>query len=161
MTHLYLDTEFNGHGGELLSLALADPMGNHWYGVLQHDVRALHPWVAEHVEPYFDMVPARLRQAHARKGVEHGTLRFDRPYFRNSLIDYLGKRLGEGLTIIADWPADFMHLLELFRGDDYASSWVPNLNMILVNTPPGQPVPEVPHNALSDAIALMELFEKG
>lgn len=39
---LYLDTEFNGHGGELISLALAAEDGRHWYGA------ALMHWHAGH-----------------------------------------------------------------------------------------------------------------
>lgn len=32
---IYLDTEFNGHGGELISIALVDENGQDFYGVCE------------------------------------------------------------------------------------------------------------------------------
>ena len=48
---LWLDTEFSGHNSaQLISLAIADPHGSHWYGVLPLPAN-VDPWVAEHVVP--------------------------------------------------------------------------------------------------------------
>ena len=46
-TYIYLDTEFNGFGGELISLALVEPIsGKTFYRVKQIPM-APHPWVAD------------------------------------------------------------------------------------------------------------------
>ena len=138
--NLYLDCEFNGHGGELISLALADERGaasDHWYGVwpLPENV---HPWVAENVIPKLGMVPC-----------QPGLCRL-------ALREYIKHRSGDGrLTIWADWPDDFAHLMRVMSGPSYDESWMVDCTMKLITTPPGEPKPETPHNALSDAIALM------
>lgn len=135
--NLYLDSEFDGHGGSLISLALAADDGSHWYGVFRDF--ALEPWVKEHVIPkIYGMTP-----------VVEGTPEL----VRFSLNEYLAVRLG--CTIWADWPADFEHLMHLMRGPEYSTSFLIPCTMQLINTPEGEPRPEIPHNALSDAIALM------
>ncbi|MFZ4808632.1 MAG: hypothetical protein ACOYLQ_15365 [Hyphomicrobiaceae bacterium] len=129
---LYLDTEFNGHGGELISLALASDKGPHtFYGVLPLPER-IHPWVAEHVIPILDREPEPV-------GV-----------FRMRLQHFLERYGDEG--VIADWPDDFAHLMRVMSGPDYTESWCVPLDMRLLNS--GDVQPDRPHNALSDAIAL-------
>jgi hypothetical protein len=129
---LYLDTEFNGFGGQLISLAIASPCGDHWYRSLPLPDQ-IHPWVAEHVVPLIDREP-------------------DTPAaFRASLWDYLKKH--EGKTIIADWPADFAHLMACCCEDNGIS---PRLEIDMQLIISGEIKPEIPHNALSDAVALME-----
>lgn len=132
MDQLYLDTEFNGHGGQLLSIALANKTGKHFYGRLPDPVN-WHPWVTEHVVPFFDIEPEPTE-----------LLRF-------RLQSYL--RVRQPVTIYADWPADFGHLMDLFVGPTFDVSFCPAITMVLLNN--SAPVPERPHNALSDAIALM------
>lgn len=67
----YLDTEFDGHGGPLLSLALvaADGLGFHASIV---SVRAADPWVQANVEPLTNQhdadVTAILKQPHQMGG---------------------------------------------------------------------------------------------
>lgn len=145
---LYLDSEYNGHGGDLISLALAAPTGSHWYGILRKPMAEdLHPWVAENVIPVLDQTGVG---AHAVTMVRGPS------YFRESLHEYLvARRHPSQLTIYADWPDDFAHLLKLMRGDSYDESWMVPCTMQLIVTPEGAPKPEIPHNALSDAIALM------
>ena len=49
---LYLDTEFNGFKGELISLALFNVDGNHFYEVLELPADyCVHPWVKANVVP--------------------------------------------------------------------------------------------------------------
>jgi len=134
MSRLYLDTEFNGHGGELISLALAAPDDKHWYGELPLP-HGIDPWVAEHVIPHTGakvMLP---------------------DLFRASLSEYLRTR--SGATIYADWPDDFAHLMRLMSGPEYAQSFMIPCTMRLIVTPDGEPKPAIPHHALSDAVALM------
>lgn len=149
--NLYLDTEFNGHGGNLISLALAAPDGKHWYGILRRPMADdLHPWVAEHVIPKLDQTGVG---AHAFTMVRGPS------FFRASLREYLSARQDD-LTIYADWPDDFSHLLTAMRGDSYDESWMVPCTMRLIVTPEGEPQPEFPHNALSDAIALRDWHKR-
>lgn len=131
--NLYLDTEFNGHGGELISLAIAAEDGRHWYNVMP-EPRVWNEWVFEHVFPHLDKPPVEA------------------DFFRASLHEYLRQR--EGATIYADWPDDFAHLMRLMSGPAYEKSWMVGCRLVLLTE--SDPKPEKPHNALSDAIALME-----
>jgi hypothetical protein len=144
--NLYLDTEFDGHGGKLISLALAADDGTRWYAI-HPSVWALQtfdPWVAEHVMP--DAVLKALPRTASFFGETEAE-------FRASLRAYLEPR--PGATIWADWPDDFGWLMSLMSGPSYADSFMIRCTMQLIETPPGEPKPEIPHNALSDAIALM------
>lgn len=136
--NLYLDTEFDGHGGELLSLAIAGTDGSQWYGIF--NAACTNDWVAEHVAP-------KLYALQPTVSGDFGTL-------RASLKEYLTQR--ENCTLWADWPADFEHLMRLMCGGSYAESFMVPLAMALIITPDGEPRPEHPHNALSDAIALRD-----
>lgn len=134
--NLYLDTEFDGHGGKLLSLALVGDDQSRWYAVF--DDKPENAWVREHVKPkLFELEPT----------VDGNLLTL-----RTSLNAYLLRR--EGCTIWADWPADFEYLMQLMRGDSYDQSFTIPCTMKLIITPDGEPKPKAPHNALSDAIAL-------
>lgn len=145
--NLYLDTEFNGHGGELISLALAAEDGKHWYCIHPDTWRRrdADPWVKEHV------LPDAVLKAMPRTASFFGETAVE---FRASLKEYLLTR--SGATIWADWPDDFAHLMRLMSGPSYAESFMIPCTMQLIVTPPGEPKPEIPHNALSDAIALMK-----
>ena len=55
----FLDTEYNGWGGALLSLALVPDDGEELYLTLDWD-GALEPWVERNVIPYLDTVPDGL-----------------------------------------------------------------------------------------------------
>lgn len=143
--NLYLDTELDGHGGELISLALAADDGNHWYGVTQHV--PTNEWVREHVHPHIFRMPCTINDWQPPEE------------FRVSLRQYMGHRAG--CTIWADWPADFEHLMRLMAaGPSYDQSFMVPCTMQLIETAPGEPKPEIPHNALSDAIALMQWHQR-
>ena len=115
--NLYLDTEFDGHGGDLISLALAAEDGVHWYGVFETFV--LDEWEQENVEPkLYAMQP---------------TLQGGRDVVRFSLKEYLTAR--SGCTIYADWPADFEHLMHLMCGETYSESFMVPCTMQLIATP--------------------------
>lgn len=130
---LYLDTEFNGHGGELISLALvSDRELDHFYGVLPLP-DYVHSWVKEHVIPKLNREP----EPHDE--------------FRMRLHHYLERHAGE--EIIADWPDDFALLMRVMSGPDYERSWMVPCDMRLVVS--GDVQPDLPHNAFSDAEALM------
>jgi hypothetical protein len=71
--------------------------------------------------------------------------------FRMRLHHFLEEHGSE--EIIADWPDDFALLLRVMSGPDYERSWMVPCEMRLVVS--GDVKPERPHNALSDARALM------
>lgn len=130
---LYLDTEFNGFGGELISLALVSSVnGEEFYGVLPLP-KKIHPWVKKNVIPYLEQAPET------------------RGAFETRLIAYL--RRHEHEDIIADWPEDFVHLLKcLCAPFGFRVDIDPTLVLI---TTDGKVNPVTPPNALSDARALM------
>jgi hypothetical protein len=142
----YLDTEFNGFGGELISLALvpADSEVPTFYRVVEWTQPTV-PWVAEHVIPHLGMDPVS-RETAARE-----------------LAAYLN--LYGWKTIVADWPTDFEHFLGLLITGPGQMVDVPPFDMEFRR---GGFDPathsRIPHNALEDAIALRnyrEQFPKG
>jgi hypothetical protein len=56
----FLDTEFNGFGGDLISLALVPEYGDREYYAVLPLPEELHPWVARNVVPYLSSVPPGL-----------------------------------------------------------------------------------------------------
>lgn len=137
----YLDTEFNGFGGELISLALvpADKEVPPFYCVVEWQAPTV-PWVAEHVIPHLEMEPIHRSAASAE------------------LARYLN--LYGWKTIVADWPTDFEHLLALLITGPGRMVDVPSFDMELRRSsfdPAAHS--RIPHNALEDAIALRDYRE--
>lgn len=134
---LFLDTEFNGFDGDLISMALVSGDDRQWYQVLMSPTN-IDPWVAENVIPYLDQQPV------------------DKEFFGASLQNFLSNFYG--CEIIADWPADFQHLCRWMTGMGANIGWqIPiECTMKLVVSP--ELNPEVPHNALSDAKALRKWY---
>lgn len=130
---LYLDCEFNGHGGSLISMAIvSDVDGEEFY--LEVDCKEpIHPWVKENV------IPKLIGKTAPRHN------------FIALLVMYLNKHIGE--DIVADWPHDFTLLMNEMAGPNYESSYLFPCTMRLINSGPTNP--EIPHFALSDAKALM------
>jgi hypothetical protein len=136
MTTLYLDTEYNGFGGELISMALVSPEGHKWYEVRELPNK-IHPWVKEHVVPVLDKEPQRPLIFKAM--FQHWLVRFKSP------------------LIICDWYADAQHFCEMLSGSEYGTSLDFEFNLKCLKTPPNdRPNSKLPHNALADAKALME-----
>jgi hypothetical protein len=97
----YLDCEFNGFDGELISLALvpADPRIDPFYEVVQWSERPVSKWIRENVVPKLDKDPV------------------DRETVARALARYLSTvalQTGELPQIEADWPTDLVHFAQLF-----------------------------------------------
>lgn len=137
MTQLYLDTEFNGHGGKLISMALVSPGGYRWYCVRSMEDEIIHPWVQENVIPKLNWDAAPFGDAR----------------FSKSLHDFLGQF--DNPEIICDWNADAALFCQWLSGPTYETSLDYPCRITILKTPPGQPVSKNPHNALADAEALM------
>jgi hypothetical protein len=139
----FLDTEFNGFGGDLISLALA-PADDRYpplYLALE-TVPQPDPWVAEHVLPLLHAGPVAP------------CLLPNRGAFGPAIAQYLLPR--DMPVIVADWPDDirlFCQALTLGNGE---SVRVPPIRFDM--RPDLGPIPPlaagVPHNALCDAMAL-------
>jgi hypothetical protein len=135
MTMIYLDTEFNGFGGGLISLALVGMTGEQFYEVCELPAN-VDIWVKQHVVPVLGKEP--MRPLLFRQAFQQWIVQFDNP------------------EIVCDWHVDAQHFCEMLAGFDYGSSLDFAFTMRVLKTPPGQPISKVPHNALADAVALME-----
>lgn len=134
-TKLWLDTEFNGFGGEFISAALVGEDGQYWYKTI--DCKTPIPWTATHVMP--------------RLGIEPTS--FDD--LQESLRQFLNQF--KRIVIIADWPTDIEHFCNLLSVRPHNGS--------IIHTPPltfeiktglnGKGTSAVPHNALEDARSIM------
>ena len=140
----FLDTEYNGHGGELLSLALVPDDGEEIYLTLKLEEPPVE-WVERHVVPYLDHVPDQL-----------SCPRLDRRDAAEALERYL--RHDETALIFADWPDDiaqFCNLLVIGQGDMVDLRHLTFQLRPLTNFSTARNS-KVPHNALHDARALRD-----
>jgi hypothetical protein len=140
----FLDTEYNGIGGALLSLALVPDQGEELYLTFATD-EPIADWVQQHVVPYLDMVPEGL-----------SCPRLSRRDGAHALERYL--RHDEEPLIFADWPEDiaqFCNLMVTGPGDMIDTRHVTFRLQPMSNFSTAANS-KVPHNALHDARALRE-----
>ena len=140
----FLDTEYDGWGGKLLSLALVSEHGEELYLTLAWE-GPLEPWVERNVVPYLDKVPEplispRLSRADAARTVAH----------------FLAGD-GEPL-IVADWPEDISLISALLVTGPGVMVEVPPITFRFVELSGFSTAAnsKVPHNALHDARALRD-----
>lgn len=129
---MWLDTEFNGWHGELISLALVAEDGREFYEVLG----CLEPvaWVKENVMPVLN-----------KDNVSVKTL-------QNKLDKWL-KRYNRA-QVKADWPDDVKHFCEVLITGPGKYIRTPSLTLEIITHLPGtHETSLVPHNALADARA--------
>lgn len=140
----FLDTEFDGFGGPLLSLALVPEDGSEeLYLVI--DQAASDPWVQRHVVPFLDHVPE------AQKGP-----RLSRSAAAGALAHYLA--FDDAAEIIADWPEDLAHLSMLLVTGPGKMHPVPGLLLRFIPLAGFSTARNsaIPHNALHDARSLRD-----
>jgi hypothetical protein len=141
----FLDTEFNGFGGQLISIALVPEYGDREYYAVLPPPAEPDPWVVQFVFPYLNAVPPGLvvepmpREAVARE-LAH--------YFAGDPEP----------VIIADWPEDvaqFCYLLITGPGTRVTTT---TLGFLVLDSPGFSTAEnsQVPHNALHDARALRD-----
>lgn len=139
-TKIYIDTEFNGFGGELISMALAAEDGREFYEVLELPPEgSIDPWVAKHVIPILNKQPV------------------PKATFQHNLLKFLSKYTE--VLIVADWPEDLKFFNQmLITGPGRCMSTPGRLYTVLDrNLPDTSEVSKIPHNALEDARALRDL----
>lgn len=139
----YLDCEFNGFGGELISLALvpADARIDPFYEVVQWSERPVSKWIRENVVPKLDKDPV------------------DRETVARDLARYLSTvvlQTGELPQIIADWPTDLVHFANIFVLGPGMMVGVVDFDLQYRKYSEFKTADHSarPHNALSDAQAL-------
>ena len=140
----FLDTEYNGWGGELLSLALVPDDGEELYITLNWDV-PLDSWVERNVLPYLDTVPDSLRSE-----------RMSRIDAAETIAHYLAG--DPEPLIVADWPEDIALLNALLLTGPGMMVEVPSLTFRYLPLAgfSTAATSAVPHNALHDARALRD-----
>lgn len=141
----FLDTEYNGFGGELLSLALVAEHGDEELYFTLPVPGALHPWVERHVIPFMNMVPS-MHQAPA----------LDRVSAAHALATFLAN--DRDIEIIADWPEDIAQICMLLLTGPGEIVRTPPLRFRFAALPGFSTAgaSAVPHNALYDARALRD-----
>ena len=140
----FLDTEYNGWGGALLSLALVPDDGEELYLTLDWQGE-LEPWVERHVVPYLDAVPEPLISS-----------RMNRPDAARAVAHYLAG--DPDPLIVADWPEDIAQLCNLMitgPGDMIETRHV-TFRLAPMSNFSTAANSRVPHNALHDARALRD-----
>lgn len=140
----FLDTEYNGIAGALLSLALVPDDGDELYLTFQTS-DALVDWVDRHVVPYLDSVSPQL-----------SCPRLSRADAAHALEQYL--RHDEEPLIVVDWPEDiaqFCNLMVTGPGDMIETRHV-TFRLTPMSNFSTAANSKVPHNALHDARALRD-----
>ena len=132
----FIDAEFNGFGGQLISLALVpeDEEAVPFYEVLA--CANPNSWVTDHVVPVLQKQP------------------ISRPELISKLATYLRDDSKPMMT--ADWPEDVAHLALLMLTGPGWRMPSPRLIIELLDLPlfDSATLSGVPHNACYDAIAL-------
>lgn len=132
--NIYIDCEFNGFGGELISMALVDEEGREFYGVLGIEGE-YDPWVKQNV------VPILNQDAESYKS------------FQNRLEQWLAFYGLGTMVIIADWPDDIRYFMQsIITGPGYMMN-IPSFSCHM-NRGLSSEASKVPHNALEDARAI-------
>lgn len=141
----FLDCEYNGFGGALLSLALVPEHGGEELYLVFDCAEPIDPWVQRNVMPFIGQVPDNLRlPVMGREQAAH------------AIAMYLG---GDGdPEILADWPTDIELLCGLLSFAPGQMVALPETRFRLLVLGSFSPAENsaVPHNALHDARALRD-----
>ncbi|MGE4430305.1 MAG: hypothetical protein AB7E05_06125 [Sphingobium sp.] len=142
----FLDTEFNGFGGELISLALVPEFDDQEFYTSLPLPEKILPWVETNVIPYLRHVP---------QGVDNHMSRFEAAACVARFLE--GDREP---VIIADWPEDIAQLCMLLLTGSGEMAPVGKLRFEMIPTPGFSTSgnSRVPHNALHDARALKQFI---
>ena len=135
--NIYIDTEFNDFGGELISLAMVDETGREFYAVL--NCQNPTPWVAENVIPALGQRFASLRMLQTR--------------MEAWLAAY------PSVHIVADWPEDIAHFCRALITGPGMRMDTPPLTLE-VRRDLSSEASSIPHNALEDARAIWRAAQK-
>ncbi len=124
--NIYIDCEWNGFGGELISMALVSEDGKEFYEVLGCDTPC--EWVSENVMPILNKEPVV------------------KEIFLIRLRVYLAQF--ESVNVVADWPEDIERFCAALITGPGERLDTPPLSMQIIRIDAES---ELPHNALEDA----------
>lgn len=130
---LFIDCEWNGFYGELISIALVAKNDMQFYEVL--DCQNPTPWVQDNVIRKLNKLPVSMR--HLQQSLESFLSQFD------------------ALHIVADWPEDIERFCQLLITGPGKRFNTPPLTLEIVRL---DTVSANPHNALADAKALRDWY---
>ncbi|MBY8822306.1 hypothetical protein [Sphingomonas colocasiae] len=145
----FLDTEFNGFGGALISIALVPEFGDEEFYAILPMADPVVPWVDRHVMPYLHMVPPALDM----------TMRADEA--AHEVARYLAH--DPKPVIVADWPDDIAYFCKLLVIGNGVIVDIDDVDFSFLRSPGFSPAAnsKVPHNALHDARALRDFVLGG
>jgi hypothetical protein len=129
--NIYIDCEYNGFDGELITMALVTKDNNIFYERLV--CPKYTPWVEQYVKPHLkDMKIISLNE------------------FQNKLEKYLSQF--KKINIIADWPDDISYFCKMLITSNMGTRInTPPLRMEILRLDSDS---KIPHDALEDAKAL-------
>lgn len=139
----YIDTEFDGFGGDLLSLGIASKADSLYLRVPKP--ATLTPWVAENVWPIIDAVPFHVNPMPLDE-------------WPNVIAGFLGG--DDAPHIVADWPDDIRYFCQpLITGPGEMVN-IPRISfeVVRVDAYPSALTQAIQHNAWWDAQALKHLL---
>lgn len=145
----FVDTEFDGFGGKLLSIAVVREDGEFRSFILEANWNSLTPWVTEHVMPFFRS---------GKLTVEHTVT----PYVAmREIVKFMAT--DSDPIVVADWPDDIRYFCELLIVGPGKMHGINRLKfeMVRVDAYPTTLEGAVQHNAWWDAMALREKIQNG
>jgi hypothetical protein len=137
--NIFIDCEFNGHGGELISMALVSEDGSEFYEVLNLDKNYDYvDWVKKNVVPILNKDPITSDS------------------FKNKLWRFLNKY--DDVHVIADWPDDIKYFCQSLITAPGQMINIPNILTMEVDRSLSTESSVILHNALEDARAIKRSF---
>jgi hypothetical protein len=132
---LFIDCEFNGFDGELISTALVSENDDEFYEVLHLPNNACYDeWVSYNVVPYLNKQPILYSQ------------------FQEKLREFINR--WPSIEVIADWPDDIKYFCySLITGPGKAMATPLDLTL-RIDRELSSARSAIPHNALEDAKAI-------
>ncbi len=144
----YLDTEFDGYGGNLISMGIVREDGYSFYAILDTPIK--DEWVRENVVPHLLKIPFNSIAVKSILGsYEHFQARLQF-YFKGAT----------GIQVIADWPDDFKYFSAALITGPGTMIDIPGVAMVVARVDPYPTDVEgaIQHNAYWDAIALKDFI---
>lgn len=140
----YLDTEFNGFGGHLLSMGIIREDGRCFHAQLENiNPEELNSWVRDNVYPYLNKIP--------EIGMSYRV--------GSNMFSYFLSEVFKGdsdIIVVTDWPDDIKYVcVNLITAPGFMINISSiKFEMIRVDSYPNDIEECVQHNAMWDAIAL-------
>lgn len=144
MKNFYIDTEFNGFCGRLISMAIvSEDLTSEFYEVLPEDTYynpaagyPYDPWVLKNVIPHLNKEPVSVKE------------------FQDKLEVFLNENAENNkIRLIADWPEDLTHFCKMLIVAPGRRLLIPDFELVFDSSIIYHS--NLPHNALEDARAIV------